>query len=203
MRSGCPSSQVKSENMIFETVLLLIGSAIAAIAIAIITYDGFSTRRASSAKVSISDISQTPTPQSDGGFPHLHEPANHVEDSWPEHSVPPTVPSNLSVATAPIQEAPAPFPEESSPNPSAAPTDVTALANAVSAVDATQGVLVIPTPKRRARTRRLPSEGAPAVPRKRRTPRKKTIIPETTTFIEGAPIFGETQPTDTTRQLNE
>ncbi len=185
-----------SGTMIIETVLLLAGSAVAAVAIAIAAYVGVSKRHASSSIVAVSDISQSFSVNAEDSAVQTQSPEIKAGKSitQPEPSVSPSAASSVSVASAPIQEAPSPFPEESvSPTRTSAPTDVSALANISSPVDTTtQGILVIPTPKRRVRTKRLPTGASPPVPRKRRSPRNKPIVPETTTFTETAQSFGET-----------
>ena len=184
-----------SGTMIIETVLLLAGSAVAAVAIAIAAYVGVSKRHASSSIVAVSDVSQSFSVNAEDSAVQTQRPEIKARNSVAqEPSVSPSAASSVSVASAPIQEAPSPFPEESfSSTRTSAPTDVSALANIASPVDTTtRGVLVIPTPKRRVRTKRLPTGASPPVPRKRRGPRNKPIVPETTTFTETAQSFGET-----------
>src|SRR5487761_282426 len=102
-----------SGTMIIETVLLLAGSAVAAVAIAIAAYVGVSKRHASSSIVAVSDVSQSFSVNAEDSAVQTQRPEIKARNSVAqEPSVSPSAASSVSVASAPIQEAPSPFPEE-------------------------------------------------------------------------------------------
>lgn len=145
------------------TLLLLAGWAAAIAAIAVTAVKGFS--------------SVTPTTT----VAFTHAPAAAIEE------VPAVQPSETATTEAPavepisaptyavaLAEAPPPFPEESHNTSSTSlPVDVTAVTNIANPTDIAAPVLVINTPKRRTRARRMPSD--PNAPRRRRTPKAKAI----------------------------
>lgn len=193
--------------MVIDTLLLFAGTVVSVVAIAIAVYVAVSEKRmAHSKQVAVSVDNGSFIAHVEDSVTQTKKPEILVDSiTAAEQSVPPATPMIVSVASAPIQEAPAPFPEEIvSTQSTSAPTDVTALANIASPTDVkAQGVLVIPTPRRRVRTKRLPTDTSPAIPRKRRSARNKPVIPETTTFTETQPAFTEAQSTGTAGQQKE
>ncbi|MGI0085633.1 MAG: hypothetical protein ACREBQ_11180 [Nitrososphaerales archaeon] len=194
---------IKGVTMIVQTVemvmFLAVIVALAAI-VAIATYVGIWRRHTGFSQGPVSDLSQSSA--ADPEYPVESRAQTQATDVKEKEVVPTQEPSfaaltpaTVSAASAPIQEAPAPFPEESTSTTAVpTPTDVTALANIASPVDAaSHAVLVIPTPKRRVRTKRLPTGASPPVPRKRRSARNKPTIPETPTFTETDQSFIEPQ----------
>jgi hypothetical protein len=174
---GPQASKTTVENMAFETVLLLTVAPAAIAAIAISVYAILSEKK-NAVLVKTSSKETSPI------FPEAQEfvqrgsaldQGTNFQGEVPMSSVP-----SQSVASAPIQEAPSPFPEENnSTSSTSAPTDVTALANLGSGIQGTTpNLLVIPTPKRRSRPKRLPGEAPSGAPRKRRAPRSKLIAPK-------------------------
>jgi hypothetical protein len=208
MRNGRFSQISTDVTMIFtDTFLIIAGSAAAAVCITIAVYLAFSDRNEESAKIATSiDSLTTPNIQTQLPEVRIEIPSIHVEQpvsvSETESSPPATA---IPIASAPVPEAPAPFSEELvSPPGTSTPTDVTALSNIASPTDGTtSGVLVIPTPKRRTRTKRLPADGSIVTPRKRRTPRKKPAITETAAFPETQSVMPDTVPGVITGQQNE
>lgn len=145
------------------TLLLLAGWAAAIAAIAVAAVKGFSSvtpaTTAVFAQASTVAIEDVPTVQPS-------------ESSGIE--VPAAEPILAPFVSAAVAEAPPPFPEESHPAASTSiPVDITAVTNIANPTDIAGPVLVINTPKRRTRTRRLPSD--PNAPRRRRTPKAKAI----------------------------
>ncbi|HKW03925.1 MAG TPA: hypothetical protein VJN71_01380 [Nitrososphaerales archaeon] len=193
--------------MIFtDTFLIIAGSAAAAVCITIAAYLAFSDRKEKSTMIATSIESQT-TPSIQSQQPEVNSeiPSVHVEqpvsisETESSHQI-----TAIPVASAPVPEAPAPFSEELiSPPGTTTPTDVTALSNIASPTDGTtSGVLVIPTPKRRARTKRLPADGSIVTTRKRSS-RKKPVITETAAFPETQPVMPDMVPGVITGQQNE
>ena len=193
--------------MVIDTLLLVAGSVVSAVAIAIAVYVAVSERRRThSSQVAVSVDNGSFIAHVEDSVAQTKTPEIHVDSiTAVEQSVSPVATMSASVASAPIQEAPAPFPEEIvSIQRTATPTDVTALANMASPIDArAQGVLVIPTPKRRVRTKRLPTDTSPTTPRKRRSARNKPTVPETTPFTDAQPALTEAQSTGTAGQQKE
>ncbi len=192
--------------MAIETLLLLAGSPAVAAAIAITAYALVSRRkRASSVQVTQSDESQLVISHEESASKPFtsvdHAPSNSPTQVLP---IPAVNAANVPVASAPLQEAPAPFPEEVNPTSSTStPTDVTALVNMTSPMQgASPTVLVIPRPKRRSRAKRLPGETPSVAPRKRRSTRSKSIVPEAT-FTETQPSFAETTSSGSAGQQQE
>jgi hypothetical protein len=110
-------------------------------------------------------------------------------------------PAPFPLSTMPTTEAPDPFPEEPKPLIEAPapvmsttlPTDVSAVANISSPVDNATPVLIIPAPKRRGRSPRKMSSAGVTAPRRKRTPKPKTL--PTTTAVEqlGIPVQEQSQ----------
>lgn len=153
------------------TLLVLAGSIAVASAAAIAAYFGLfralrfgSSKRPSTVDTQISQAIQ------DTAVPQRHMPEQTtVEETSP-------------TSTAPIQEAPPPFPEDSlAPISPSLPTDVSAISAISSVAASASPVVIIATPKRRARssTKKPLGTSSTAVPRKRRSP-KQPNISETT-----------------------
>jgi hypothetical protein len=159
------------------TILLLAGWAAAIAAMVAILAKGFSRPAMQIASVSVQHIANK-VPDQPPATPHS-EPLQQPSSTIAAEAVLP-----LSVATA-ASEAPPPFPEDaqtSSQTP--IPTDISAVTNIANPAGLGAPALVVPIPKRRTRTKRLPTDGAP---RRKRTPRAKPIV-QTPSTVEQSPL---------------
>ena len=145
------------------TLLLLAGWAAAIAAIAVVAIKGFTsvspTTTAVFAQASAVAIAEVPAVR----------PSETASIEAPA-AEPISAPSSF-VAVA---EAPPPFPEDSpTANSTSIPVDITAVSNIANPTEIAAPALVINTPKRRTRARRLPTE--PGAPRRRRATKPKEI----------------------------
>ena len=140
------------------TLLLLAGWAAAIAAIAVVAIKGFTnvspTTTAVFAQAAIAEVPAV-------------QPSETASIEAPA-AEPVSVPSSL------VAEAPPPFPEDGPTTSSTSiPVDVTAVSNIANPTEIAAPALVINTPKRRTRTRKLPTD--PSAPRRRRATKPKQI----------------------------
>ncbi|MHB8566125.1 MAG: hypothetical protein ACYC7D_10860 [Nitrososphaerales archaeon] len=166
---------------VYETLLLLGGSAIAIAIVIIVAYRGSPGRKtvSMSAFSPVSTATEAVGPvQTSAEQPVIAEHAvTTIETPYVEPATNEIVAVPPAMATlATPEEAPPPFPEESSSRASI-PTDVTAVSNIASPTESATTSLVISTPKlktARASRKRLPTSTTPGstAPRRRRASTK-------------------------------
>lgn len=208
---------------VFETLLLLAGSAIAIAILGLVAYRGFSGRKTvpagtvpslapesnnntTPATVSMAPSQSSTSSEQASASPEVEStsaPLQTMVETPQVVSAPAEMASiPVSVASVPAQEeAPPPFPEEQNTPKTSIPTDVTAVSNISSPAEGATPVLVISTPKPkapRASRKRLPTSAAPGAvaPRRRRSSTKAKVSAPQVTVVQ--PTAATTTPDTST-----